>query len=663
MYSIYAEDTLIYNPSATQLCLYDIVLTLEDNSAGTLQFSMPPIHPSFESLKKLATLITVMSGDVVLWKGRIISDDLDINNVKKIQCEGQLAFLNDSIFPAFDFSGSPEQLFRSIMQNHNSQVSPKQRFLIGNVTVQDNNDYIVRSSINDARTWATLKEKCFQSSLGGHLRIRYEADGDYIDWLDDYTEVSSQSISFGKNIIDLLVNTSATETFTAIRPKGALVDETGTERIDIKDVNDGKDYIVDEEKAAEYGIIFASPEESIWENVTLPQNLLKKAEEKLAAGTTLRKTIDVKAVDLNLTDAEIEAFKVCTYVQVVSSLHGIAEYYLLSRAELHLDAPEHTRYTLGAVKTTFTDTSKTQIATVVQTVGSAIPSAVSQLKNDSNFVTEQKVVEVIKETAVSPTIAVAAESEGMYKLLITSAEGEIETPNLIGPPGEPGADGQNGADGRNGADGQNGADGRDGTDGQDGLPGESAYEIAVRNGFIGNETEWMETLQGKTPVIGENGNWFIGGEDTGCPSRGEQGTPGEKGDPGEKGEPGEAGGYEILGTSEEIKTNTTAGRLVDALVLKEVFQSVSEGKKVIALAITDKGITTSATVTFAQMAENIGLIQGGGSGQGIQLKQLIDFSMPAPEGIPQIDVYGKLDALVRPTVKSCVKADITVLEG
>lgn len=535
MYSIYADGILIYSPSVTQFSLYDIVLNMEDNSAGTLQFNMTSEHPSFSMLKKLATLITVKNGDTVLWKGRIISDDQDINNIKKIQCEGKMAFLNDSIFPAFDFSGSPEKLFQDIIQNHNDQVSARQRFLIGNVTVKDNNDYIVRSSINDARTWAALKDKCFQSSLGGHLRIRYEADGDYIDWLEDYTEVSGQPITFGKNIIDLLVNTSATETFTAIRPKGALVDETGTERINIKSVNDGRDYIVDEEKAAEYGVIFASPDESIWEDVTLPENLLQKAWARLKAGTSLKKTIDVRAVDLNLTDAEIEALKVCTYVQVISHLHGIAEYYLLSRAEIHMDAPEHTQYTLGTVKATFTDTSKTQFANVVQTVGAAIPSAVSQLKNDEGFVTEQTVVKVIKESTVSPTVEVSEEADGLFKLKIISVSGEIETPNLMGPPGDPGEAGRDGADGKDGVDGK---DGIDGADGQDGNPGESAYAIAVRHGFPGSEEEWLESLQGEVPAIGENGNWFIGGEDTGFPSRGE---PGEKGDPGENGGSGDGG--------------------------------------------------------------------------------------------------------------------------
>lgn len=481
MYSIYADGTLIYSPSVTRFCLYDIVLNMEDNSAGTLGFSMAPGHPSFGKLRKLATMITVKAGETVLWKGRIVSDDQDINNIRKIQCEGKMAFLNDSVFPAFDFSGSPRELFTSIIGHHNSQVSARQQFLVGDVTVRDSNDYIVRSSDHTARTWKTLKEKCFQSSLGGHLRIRFEPDGDYIDWLEDYTEVSRQPITFGRNIIDLLVNSSATDTFTAIRPQGALVSDAGAQgqpgqaghRVDIRDVNGGVDYIVDEEKAAEYGIIFADPDESIWEDVTLPQNLLRKARERLAAGITLKKTMDVRAVDLNLTDPEMEALKVCTYVQVAAPLHGIAEYYLLSRAEIHMDAPEHTRYTLGAVRATLTDTGRMQAANAVQAVGAAIPSAVSQLRNDRGYVTENKVIEVIEKSAVSPTIEVCEQSEDSYRLRITSVSGKLETPNLVGKQGPQGSPGEQGSS------------------------GESAYEVAVRNGYAGTEEEWLESLKGQ----------------------------------------------------------------------------------------------------------------------------------------------------------------------
>lgn len=48
-----------------------------------------------------------------------------------------------------------------------------------------------------------------------------------------------------------------------------------------------------------------------------------------------------------------------------------------------------------------------------------------------------------------------------------------------------------------------------------GVAGKSAYEIAIEKGFLGTEEEWLNSLKGITPHIGENKNWFIGDIDTG----------------------------------------------------------------------------------------------------------------------------------------------------
>ena len=80
--------------------------------------------------------------------------------------------------------------------------------------------------------------------------------------------------------------------------------------------------------------------------------------------------------------------------------------------------------------------------------------------------------------------------------------------------------------------------------GEDLPRGKSAYEVAVENGFSGTETEWLASLKGatgapgadgrdgedgKTPYVGDNGNWYIGTDDTGKPSRGVKGEPGKDG--------------------------------------------------------------------------------------------------------------------------------------
>jgi hypothetical protein len=47
------------------------------------------------------------------------------------------------------------------------------------------------------------------------------------------------------------------------------------------------------------------------------------------------------------------------------------------------------------------------------------------------------------------------------------------------------------------------------------LQGKSAFDVAVDNGFKGTEEEWLQTLEGVTPHIGDNGNWYLGETDTG----------------------------------------------------------------------------------------------------------------------------------------------------
>ena len=59
-----------------------------------------------------------------------------------------------------------------------------------------------------------------------------------------------------------------------------------------------------------------------------------------------------------------------------------------------------------------------------------------------------------------------------------------------------------------------------------GPRGLSAYEIHKKEGGQLSEEEWLKSLNGLTPTIGENGNWFLGTVDTGLPSRGPKGDTG-----------------------------------------------------------------------------------------------------------------------------------------
>ena len=68
--------------------------------------------------------------------------------------------------------------------------------------------------------------------------------------------------------------------------------------------------------------------------------------------------------------------------------------------------------------------------------------------------------------------------------------------------------------------------------GDKGDPGKSAYELAVSNGFIGSQSEWLDSLKGETGDTGPQGSTGPQGP------QGEQGLQGPKGDTGPQGEQG-----------------------------------------------------------------------------------------------------------------------------
>lgn len=83
--------------------------------------------------------------------------------------------------------------------------------------------------------------------------------------------------------------------------------------------------------------------------------------------------------------------------------------------------------------------------------------------------------------------------------------GERGADGLPGPKGDKGDTGPAGADGLPGAKGERGTDGATGEKGERGENGKSAYEIAVANGFVGNEAQWLASLKGRDGSPGRDG--------------------------------------------------------------------------------------------------------------------------------------------------------------
>lgn len=219
----------------------------------------------------------------------------------------------------------------------------KKQFKVGKVTVKDNdlmdsNDY--RSNDGYNKTWKIISDKLIKK-LGGYIQVRRVGNIKYLDYLNEYKE-NSQCIRFRKNLLDLTQCTSAKDIVTCLIPIGKK-DSKGN-HINISSVNNNTDYIYDKTAVSLYGWIWGIKEFSDIDNESV---LLNKAKKYLKDCVNLALTLELSAIDLNMLDVNIERIKVGDRIRVISELHGLDKYFLVTKMSIDLSNPTNNKIVLG----------------------------------------------------------------------------------------------------------------------------------------------------------------------------------------------------------------------------------------------------------------------------------------------------------------------------
>lgn len=373
MYRVLCDGLPIYDLRDEELVLIDPKLTLEVNKAGSFEFKMPPNHPQYNLPVKMRSVIQVFQDDVEIFSGRPIEQKTDFYNRKFISCEGQLAYLNDSIQrPAEYHDKTVRGYLKTLIANHNSQVDESKQFKVGIVTVKDNNDSLYRYT-NYNSTLQEIKEDLVDD-LGGYIRIRNVDGYHYIDYIEEYDNTNNQTIQFGENLLDFSRNFDWTELVTAIIPLGAKLEESPIEaleqRLTIESVNNGCDYLTNEEALATFGWIAKTV---TWDGVKTPEMLLSKGRKWLTDNQFEEMVIEAKAIDLHYTDGEIEQFKLGDKIKVHSLLHGIDRYFPLTKMTIQLNNLSANTITLGTTVKTSLTAKAISISSATQKMGESIP--------------------------------------------------------------------------------------------------------------------------------------------------------------------------------------------------------------------------------------------------------------------------------------------------
>lgn len=352
MYQVRINGTLIHDLRVDGLKLFEPKLSHEINKAGSFIFTVYPSHPYISMIgKKLKPIITIEDESGTIWRGRVLNTEDGFYNQEQCTCEGELAFFNDSIVRTYDYSGGLAGYFELLINQHNDQVDEEKQFKVGNVTVTDPNDYVHFSSNQFPKTLSEIKEKLIDK-YGGYLWFRHESDGVYIDYLEDSDLLCNQSVELGKNLIDLTKVVKGQDVATVIIPRGAIIDEETGERVSIESVNDGKDYVINEEAAELFGKIQRVVE---FDDVTQPENLLSKAQEYAADYGNLIASMTFTAADLHKAGSSINNFRLFRYVPVHSDVHEIDEKYLIKKIDIDLNDPTYGKLSSGKTVKTLID--------------------------------------------------------------------------------------------------------------------------------------------------------------------------------------------------------------------------------------------------------------------------------------------------------------------
>lgn len=241
-----------------------------------------------------------------------------------------------------------------MINNHNLQVDSMRQLKIGTVNVTNSADNLYCYVEDGITTLAEIQTDLLNNDdLQGELWIRYEKDGNYIDWIKDPNTHGVQDIRLQKNLIELTSSPDISTIATVLYPFGSVKEDVETDEkakdvstphITIASVNGGKNYIEDTELVKKYGRIAKS---KIWDNVKEPKNLLDKAKVYLESLKKIKVSYTMQAVDLFPLRQANDSLDMGKYYHFVNPAINVDEWLRIVGTTIDLNKPLETTYVIG----------------------------------------------------------------------------------------------------------------------------------------------------------------------------------------------------------------------------------------------------------------------------------------------------------------------------
>ena len=379
MYKVTCNGKVLHDDELQTMRINGGKVILELGKTGKFDFTIYPNHPYYSVVNPLKAIIEVYRNDVVIFRGRALNIKYGFYNEKQVSCEGELAFLIDTIVPPHAYYGSFSEYMKYVLAIHNGQVEAEKRFTMGRFTVAEFTPYEIVDDFNFETSFDVINKRLVERS-GGILQARHQYGTMYLDLLAPETEasnISTQKIKLGKNLLDIKRDVEGSEVFSGIVPLGAKIGETEN-RLDISNVNGGSYGITNAAAVATYGTIYKTV---VFENITNASTLLSEARAYLNEYFATVNTIEITAADLSGINPDLDSFIVGQWVTVESEAHFSQPQTLLVRKiTINLSNPADTKVEMGRSKQGIVD----NFGNFISSVGSNINDALAKTENLSS---------------------------------------------------------------------------------------------------------------------------------------------------------------------------------------------------------------------------------------------------------------------------------------
>lgn len=326
------------------------------NTIDSFEFTIYPNNIGYNQIIPYRTYVTVLNSKTneYEFRGRVILQTSSLESsgliCKNFVCESELGYLYDSVQLYGEYHNVTVSSFLELLlKQHNSLVESDKQFFLGTVEDLDKNDSLYRYLSYDT-TWKNIKSDLLDK-LGGELQVRHESGKMYLDYLHQIGKLSKTEITLGRNMQSLTENKEYSECYTRVLPLGVKLKTVNSEgqevetghRMTVEEVNNGAIYVEDTKLITDFGEKTCV---KIWEDVTNPTNLLKKAQDFLI-GQKIQISNEINAVDLSLIGLDIETFKVGNSYFVKNPLLGIECIVRIISKSFSIENPQDASITFG----------------------------------------------------------------------------------------------------------------------------------------------------------------------------------------------------------------------------------------------------------------------------------------------------------------------------